>query len=972
MKKGPGKTALMMAVLLIAAMLATGAYYIFDIQQALWRQSVSDILEVTAQGGHAFEVYVEKDMEILGNLTSNLRQVESQDQEAIDDILALFGQEKANYTVVDLVRGIVYSNRVEGSFVLNDEELAAYRALQDKGIKEPYLNGYNGKNTLGYYEHFVFADGMSGLVQKGQLVSDIAEEFSLSFYGDTAFSYIVNEQGDILIRSLHKNSNRTFPNVYDVIEQSGNGEKAIDDFRANLSSGKSGVARFLIDGEERIFAYVPINGTNGWNLISIIPNAVIMENTARVLRTTQIFTLVVLTCVFMLAVFIFMARQSRRFMQEKEQEIQYREQLFKILASNSDDVYLMLPKGERAVEYVSPNVERVLGIEREAVMRDLYVLGAPDTSNDLEKGSWLDSLERQGIIVHEGERIHRQTGERRWFVETAYRVMIEQSERIVVTLSDRTQERKSQRALEDALEIARVANEAKSTFLSNMSHDIRTPMNVIVGLATLLQRDAHNPERVQEYTRKITASSQHLLGLINDVLDMSKIESGKTTLNIAEINLAEIVDELVTIMRPQAKAKKQEFEVSVQGVTAEHLLGDRLRINQVLINILSNAVKYTPVGGRIEMLVCQMPQSSKNYVCLRFVIRDNGIGMSEEYVKTIFEPFTRESNSTVSGILGTGLGMAITKNLVDLMGGTIAVDSRPGEGSAFTVDLELRVREEDIDQDFWRKHGVTRLLVVDDELEICNSIVTLMAGTGILARYALDGGSAVRMVQEKSREGEGFDLVLLDWKMPDMDGIETARRIRAILPEDVPILILTAYDWSEIEEESRAAGINGFLPKPFFMSNFVQMVESLGAAETDEAPQSESLEGRRFLAAEDNELNTEILIELLDMEGAACEVAANGKEAVERFVSSEPGTYDAILMDIQMPVMNGFEATRAIRGSDHPLAKTIPIIAMTANAFAEDIREAKNAGMDAHVAKPVDMERLKETFLRLEADRKGG
>ncbi|MDO5378951.1 MAG: response regulator, partial [Clostridia bacterium] len=934
---------------------------------------VSDILEVTAQGAHAFEVYIEKDMEILGNLTSNLKQVKSSDAAAIDNILALFGQEKANYTVVDLVRGMAYSNRIEGCLTLSEEELGVYRALQNRGVREPYCNGYNGLSTLGYYEHFVFADGMSGLVQKGQLVSDISEEFSLSFYGDTAFSYIVNAQGDILIRPVHPNSNRAALNIYDVIERSGNEQAELDVFRESLSAGSSGVARFLSNGEEKIFAYVPVGGTSGWHLISIIPNAAIMESAERVLRTSQIFAFVVAAGLFMAAALAYMARQRRRIEQEKDQEIRYREQLFKILASNSNDVYLMLSRGERTVEYVSPNVERVLGVEREAVMSDLHVLGAPGTDGTLKEGAWLETLERQGTLAHEGERIHRKTGERRWFVENAYRVNIEQSERIIVTLSDRTEERKNQKALEDALEIARVANEAKSTFLSNMSHDIRTPMNTIVGLATLLRRDAHNPERVQEYTRKITASSQHLLGLINDVLDMSKIESGKTTLHIAEISLAQIVDELVTIMRPQAKAKGQRFEVSVQGVTEEHLLGDRLRINQVLINILSNAVKYTPAGGRIEMIVRQMPQSGKNYARLRFVIRDNGIGMSEAFCQTLFEPFTREANSTVSGIPGTGLGMAITKNLVDLMGGTIAVESRLGEGSAFTVELELRIRERDVEKDFWQRHGVTRLLIVDDEPELCRSAAALMEDAGVETRCAFGGESAVEMARQADREGRDFDLVLLDWKMPEMDGVETARRIREILPEHVPILILTAYDWDEIEAESRAAGISGFMPKPFFVSHFMQALEEIDRGKTPEGEQAAgraTLEGRRFLAAEDNELNAEILVELLDMEGAACDVAVNGREAVERFEQSQPGAYDAILMDIQMPVMNGYEATRAIRAGSHPLATSIPIIAMTANAFAEDIREALRAGMNAHIAKPVDMEQLKETFLKLEAGSK--
>jgi len=518
--------------------------------------------------------------------------------------------------------------------------------------------------------------------------------------------------------------------------------------------------------------------------------------------------------------------------------------------------------------------------------------------------------------------------------------------------------------LMDALSAAEAANAAKSNFLSNMSHDIRTPMNAIVGLSTMLARDAENPEKVREHTKKITSSSQHLLSLINDVLDMSKIESGKTTLNISELNLAELVDEIVTIVRPQAKAKYQEFEVSVTDLRNEHLLGDRLRINQILINLLSNAIKYTQVGGRILLQIRQLAQAKKNYAHYEFVVRDNGYGMSEDYLKVIFEPFTREEKDTINKIQGTGLGMAITKNLVDLLGGTISVQSELGKGSVFTVDLELRLQEMEIDQDFWAHHGITHALIVDDDVEVCTNIIGAMSGTGVSMQFAVDGHTAVMMTEKALRKGRGFDLVLLDWKMPDIDGIETARRIRRVIPESVPIMILTAYDWSEIEEEALDAGINGFLLKPFFLSNLMQTVEKLEDTSKGDAEETEDdfLKGKRFLAAEDNELNAEILAELLDMMGASVTIAENGRKAVELFEASAPGEFDAILMDVQMPVMNGYEATRNIRASGNAAAHRIPIIAMTANAFAEDVKDALDSGMNAHIAKPIDLGLLEKVL----------
>ncbi|WP_330637894.1 MULTISPECIES: response regulator [unclassified Blautia] len=385
-------------------------------------------------------------------------------------------------------------------------------------------------------------------------------------------------------------------------------------------------------------------------------------------------------------------------------------------------------------------------------------------------------------------------------------------------------------------------------------------------------------------------------------------------------------------------------------------------------NILSNAVKYTPVGGRIQMTVTQLPQKTKDFVRLRFEVQDNGIGMSEDFLHVIFEPFAREINSVTNQIQGTGLGMPITKNLVELMGGTIDVKSRQGEGSIFTVDLELRIQEQNVDEKFWENHGITRVLVVDDDESICINVIRVMEDTGVSVRYALGGDNAIRQIGEAHQEGIRFDLVLLDWKMPGMDGIQTARKIRDMLPEHIPILLLTAYEWDEIEEEALAAGIDGFLAKPFFLTSFKQAIVTVQAKE-QKLPGTEDsdhiLAGITILAAEDNELNAEILLELLNMSNVVCDLVSNGQELVEAFEKSEPGQYDLILTDIQMPVMNGYDAARAIRAGSHTRGKVIPIVAMTANAFAEDVKEAMDAGMDAHVAKPIDMKNLEAVITEL-------
>lgn len=673
----------------------------------------------------------------------------------------------------------------------------------------------------------------------------------------------------------------------------------------------------------------------------------------------QFFVYAAVAGLFVVAEFWILIRQNRKKVKEKETEIRYREQLFNILAVNTNDVFLMLSAEDYSVEYVSPNIERVLGFTQDAVKEDVRVLGRAAYSNGRKMDfDVMDRVESDKPLVLEAERIHNQSGEQRWFLETVYRERINDSYKFIVVLSDRTQERRSRKALEEALNSARVANESKSIFLSNMSHDIRTPMNAIVGLSTLLQRDAGNPEKVREHTKKITTSSRNLLGLINDILEMSKIENGKTTLNVMEINLAEMIDELGIIIRPQAKAKQQKFEISVYDICSEYLLGDKLRINQVLINILSNAVKYTPVGGSVEMEVRQLSQKTRNYARFQFVVKDSGVGMQADYLERIFDPFTRDENSTENMAQGTSLGMAIARNLVDLMGGTIDVESVPGQGSTFTVNLELRIKEQTADADFWKRNGVTHVLITGEEEESCTGLTGAMEGTGVAAEYASGTDNAVAMIQNAHESGRDFDLVLLE-RRTDC-GLETAKALRQVLPTNTPMILLSACDWNGTEEEAAAAGIKGFLSRPFFLSNFRRVVEELRNTEDkqDIAAKEGALKGKHFLVAEDNELNSEILSELLDMSEATCDIAANGLSAFEMFENSGAGKYDMILMDVRMPVMNGYEATRAIRNCSHPHAKTIPIIAMTANAFAEDVRDALDAGMDAHIAKPVDMGRL--------------
>ncbi|MEZ3487728.1 MAG: response regulator [Lachnospiraceae bacterium] len=514
------------------------------------------------------------------------------------------------------------------------------------------------------------------------------------------------------------------------------------------------------------------------------------------------------------------------------------------------------------------------------------------------------------------------------------------------------------RELERAEKAAFRANQAKSEFLSSMSHDIRTPMNGIVGMTAIAIANVEDSARVQDCLKKISLSSRHLLGLINDVLDMSKIESGKLSLNMDIVSLREAMESLVNIVQPQIRERNQHFDIFIRDIQAEEVYCDSVRLNQILINLLSNAMKFTPSEGRINVYLSQEASpAGDSHVRCHFRVKDTGIGMSPEFQEKIFETFSRE-DTKVQKIEGTGLGMSITKVIVDMMGGTIEVESEQGVGSEFhvTVDLEkVSVAEMDMVLPPWR------LLVVDNNEDLCQSAAAALKEIGIDAEWTLDGTSAVRLVEEHYKRHTPYEVVLLDWKMPGMNGLETTRKIREIAGADLPILIISAYDWSDIEDEARAAGAQGFISKPLFKSNLYKGLSRFIEGETYEAEEKQyeeqNFEGLRILLAEDNELNWEIAEDILTDVGFEVEWAENGQLCVEKFEQSRPGYYDVILMDIRMPVMNGYEATTAIRALDRPDAG-LPIIAMTADAFSEDIQHCLECGMNEHVAKPIDIQKL--------------
>lgn len=951
--------------LILAAVLTIGAAmtgYLYFVNHTLHQEASNQLSEVYGQINYQFNNLAVKNWNLLYD--TNLVMQLSGSEELLDEYVCQLQKQWSFDTCLFLDENSSYMDTNSHSGYLNlGRDFSRMIHEKEAIVVDGSLSGAEPMVIFAVpVEPGIYKDFPYTAVALGYSKASIAKTLTVDAFENSAECYLIYPDGRIFL-SMGKAAQPS-SNLFTALEKADFPYSDFQTVRSGIQEGTKNTWRYELDGRKKYLCCQPV-GFQDWVLAGVVPQSTAGRFLANILRRT---VLLACGCFGLLLLFLtgLLFYANHQAIKHKNAELGYRERMFDLLAANTTNIFMVLPPDRRSVTYISPNIQAVLGVSQQEVFRDINSLGAPEYENDASFG-WegLEQLPLGETAALATRRRHMVTGEIHYFQELIYHISINDTERYILVLSDRTADRQNQARLQTALDIAKAANQSKSVFLSNMSHDIRTPMNAIIGFLPLLQRDADNPARVREYVQKLTFSSHHLLGLINDVLDMSKIESGKTSLNLTELDLCELVESLSAIIRPQSNARAQDFEVYVQDITHEHLICDKLRLTQVMVNILSNAVKYTPRGGRIEFKVSQLPQTTRDIIPVRFVVSDNGIGMSEEYQKIIFEPFTRAEEKAGSMARGTGLGMSIAKNLVDLMGGTISLKSAPGQGTEFTVELGMRIRPTETDPDFWQNHCLFRGLVVDDEEDICRSVVRASEESGLPMEYALSGSEALVRMTEAREARKAFDLVLLDWKMPGMDGLETARRIRKEIPGDIPILILTAYDWSEIEQEALHIGINGFLAKPFFVSNLRSTVEQLdSSSEPADSPETpgQTLINRHFLVAEDYALNAEILSDILDMYGATCDICENGQTALERFEAAVPGTFDMVLMDILMPVMNGYEAAAAIRRSSHPQGSTIPIVAMSANAFAEDIQEAKRVGMDAYLTKPVNAALLEKTL----------
>ena len=788
---------------------------------------------------------------------------------------------------------------------------------------------------------------------------NILDLLSISAFDSKSDNYVINGEGRIIFNgSSFRNTENRFYNVVNYLEDNSDltNQKLLS-LEKSWTEGNMITLSTKIESVPYYLVSVPLE-QSGWILVGMVDAGVVNKNINQLQNLTMglgfSVSALLLVILFSIVVTSYIKTKKRQ-----QDEIMFRDSLFSDLSQNVNDVFVILEEKTDEVVYVTPNIDSVLGVKEEDVKKDITTIDGINVDRLI--ASNLMELNKKDKISWTQEYLNNDIGETRYLEITAYHTEFGSLKRIVIVISDRSEERKLQNALSSSLEIAKNANAAKSNFLANMSHDIRTPMNAIVGYSTLLIKDADDKNKVIEIGKKITYSSQHLLSLINDVLDMSKIESGRTSLNSDKVDVSEVINNISEIVQVQTKSKKQSFEIKTKGNIPPYIYADKLRLTQILLNLLSNAVKYTEKNGTISLVV--EGYGNNGQTChLRFIVSDNGQGMSREFIEKIFEPFSRETNSMTNKIQGTGLGMSITKSIIDLMGGTIDIQSELGKGSVFTVDLMFSVPLDENDDNFFADHEITRVLVGDDEIDITENIQSILSDAGLECDAAIGGLESVDKATRAYEDNNSYDVIILDWKMPDMDGVECVRRIRKEIGKDVPIFVLSSYDVSEIEDEAKKAGVDLFLPKPFFLSNFQRVLDTYyqnKANTEEEGNNSDDFSGVKILVAEDNEINAEIITELLDSIGIKCVIAEDGLEALRVFTEESPDEFDMIFMDIQMPVMDGYESARRIRASNNTRAKSIPIIAMTANAFEDDVKASMASGMNAHISKPIDFERLK-------------
>lgn len=858
-------------------------------------------------------------------------------------------------------------------------------ATADATDREYYIEGVQGKSGMCYVDSTIF-DGQNAVVFYAPVVLDnevigimasvlreesLTEVMTTEFYGQSTPTYLCERDGTMVAMS-----GSVKPDARDIDEifiARGLNEEQLAVLDVDIAEGNT--VSFTYDTSEGTGnTFVTKLPDFDWMLVRSFPASITNEMLLR--ANTSGFILVGGVLLAAIVVIVVLTMQARR---ENQELLLERQEATRIIdaSTNLFDSLFTVDLEKHTYEFLK-NDSQQKSIPPRGNASDLRqffdkIIDKNSLSTDAHEKFDKDNI---ASILTPGVRFIQEewrTNDREnpcWYQASILCLARDAQGKptsVLVAIQDVTdakaEELRAHIALEDAFKAAEHASQAKSDFLNSMSHDIRTPMNSIMGLTAIAGMHVNDPERVRECLTNITSASRHLLGLINEVLDMAKIESGSIDLAEEPFDLSESIENLITMMNPQIAAKHQELKVELVDIKHEHVLGDPARLQQVFVNIMGNSVKFTPEGGTIGLRITELPSSIQSSACYEFEFSDTGCGMSEEFMKRLFEPFSRANDSRTTKVEGTGLGMAIVKSVVSLMSGTIDVESKEGEGTTFTVVVHMKLRDAE-QEDLSDLEGIP-VLVVDDDEVACEGACILLDDIGMKSEFRLSGPAGIEAVKSRL-DNDPYRVVILDWRMPGMSGLEAAKHIREATNEAVPIIILSAYDWSMIEQEARQVGVDAFISKPLFRSRLVQVMKELLVGEMksviDEKAMLEELafQGKRVLLTEDNPMAAEIARELVEMTGADVEHAENGKLALDMLLEHEPGYYDIVLMDIQMPVMNGHEAASAIRAQadKRPDMGQIPIVALSADAFAEDVRHARSAGMNDHMSKPLEIETL--------------
>ena len=951
------------AALLVLFALIGGscARYVLFVSQTVYQESTSHLSELVHQSDDMLNQLFSRNRMIL-HLWGGLLEIASSDeqirsgmdkmQKEIDCAALYFLASDGSCMTQDGEKSSLGSQTGLGTHLSDGEDVVVNAALPGK----PQMLVFVCPEAKGTYRGFTY-DAIAVAYYNDTVLSAIDS----SAFDGAAHSYVIYSDGRVVLDSNADSDDPVYNLLAELRGNSNLSEKKFDALSDDFVQGRNGSMMLTLRGTRYYLVYENM-GIQDWIMLGLVPVSVVNAGMDTLWRRT-VEIVVVIACLLMVLLIALIVHRSRDALRRRDTEILYRDELFTRLSRNVDDVFLMMDAETSRVDYVSPNIERLLGVPLEQVQQDIRALRAlhPKDSPDHDK-NFFAGIQCGEQCEWNADYAHQQTGERRWFHIVAMGSEVAGRTKYILVMSDRTADRKINQALSEAVAAAEAASRAKSTFLSNMSHDIRTPMNAIIGFTTLAVSNIDNQERVKDYLTKTLSSSRHLLALINDILDMSRIESGKLQLEETEVNLAEMLHDIKTIVGGQVHAKQLELYMDALDVTDEDVYCDRTRMGQILLNLLSNAIKFTPAGGTVSVRVRQLAGSMRDCAQYEFRVRDNGIGMSPEFAQKIFEPFERERTSTVSRIQGTGLGMAITRNIVEMMGGTIKVQTEKNRGTEFIICLPLRVQNCSRREEKIAELSGLKALVVDDDFNTCDSVAKLLTRVGMRAEWTLSGREAVLRARQSIELGDPCRAYIIDWRLPDMNGIEVARQIRS-LNDDTPIIILTAYDWSDIEVEAKAAGVTAFCSKPMFLSDLRDtLLTAIGHTQTEAQDilpgKNADFRGRHILLVEDNELNREIAVAILHEYGFLVDIAENGAVAVEKIRTSDPGCYDLVLMDVQMPVMDGCTATRRIRALKDPARAAVPIVAMTANVFEEERKRAFDCGMNGFLSKPIVIEEL--------------